>query len=72
MAHDATLPAPGDHDDDAHDEGYHASPRGYLIGFATGGMEVGYFFWMYVPLMSIIVLHDAKRMLIDAVPGAQL
>jgi phosphatidylglycerophosphate synthase len=45
---------------------------GYLIGFATGGMEVGYFFWMYVPLMSIIVLHDAKRMLIDAVPGAQL
>jgi phosphatidylglycerophosphate synthase len=45
---------------------------GYLIGFATGGMEVGYFFWMYVPLMSIIVLHDAKRMLIDAVPGASL
>ena len=45
---------------------------GYLIGFATGGMEVTYFFWAYVPMMSIIVLHDAKRMLIDAVPGAQL
>lgn len=45
---------------------------GYLIGFATGGMEVSFFFWMYVPLMSIIVLHDAKRMLVDAVPGAAL
>lgn len=45
---------------------------GYLIGFATGGMEVTYFFWAYVPMMTIIVLHDAKRMLIDAVPGAEL
>lgn len=45
---------------------------GYLIGFATGGMEVGYFFWMYVPLMSVIIIHDAKRMLVDAVPGASM
>jgi phosphatidylglycerophosphate synthase len=43
---------------------------GYLIGFATGGMEVEFFFWMFPPLMFVIVVHDAKRMLIDAVPGA--
>lgn len=42
---------------------------GYLIGFATSGMEVTYFYWAFVPLMLIIVLHDAKRMLIDPVPG---
>ena len=42
---------------------------GYLIGFATAGMEVTFFFWLYVPLMAITLLHDAKRMLIDAVPG---
>lgn len=43
---------------------------GYLVGFATGGMEVTYFYWLFVPLMVIILLHDAKRMLVDAVPGA--
>jgi hypothetical protein len=43
---------------------------GYLIGFATGGMEVSYFYWLYVPLMSVILVHDAKRMLVDAIPGA--
>jgi phosphatidylglycerophosphate synthase len=43
---------------------------GYLIGFATAKFEVTFFFWWFVPLMAIIVLHDAKRMLLDAVPGA--
>jgi phosphatidylglycerophosphate synthase len=43
---------------------------GYLIGFATAGMEVTFYFWLFVPLMTVIVLHDAKRMLVDAVPGA--
>lgn len=43
---------------------------GYLIGFATSGMEVSFFFWAFVPLMAITILHDAKRMLVDAVPGA--
>lgn len=43
---------------------------GYLIGFATSGMEVTFFFWAFVPLMTITILHDAKRMLVDAVPGA--
>lgn len=43
---------------------------GYLIGFATADMEVTFFFWLFPPLMLVIVLHDAKRMLVDAVPGA--
>jgi len=44
----------------------------YLIGFATGGMEVEFFYWAFVPLMLITLLHDAKRMLFDAVPGASM
>lgn len=43
---------------------------GYLIGFATADMEVTFYFWLFVPLMTIIVIHDSKRMLVDAVPGA--
>ncbi|HEX7840207.1 MAG TPA: CDP-alcohol phosphatidyltransferase family protein [Kofleriaceae bacterium] len=42
---------------------------GYLIGFATGDMEKRYFYWAFVPVMLVIVLHDAKRMLIDPVPA---
>ena len=41
---------------------------GYLIGFATGGMEIDFYFWMFVPLMTVIVIHDSKRMLVDAIP----
>jgi phosphatidylglycerophosphate synthase len=41
----------------------------YLIGFATSGMEVGFFYWAFVPIMLVIVRHDAKRMLVDAIPG---
>jgi phosphatidylglycerophosphate synthase len=43
---------------------------GYLIGFATGQFEVTYFYWVFVPLMLVIVLHDAKRMLLDPTPRA--
>jgi len=43
---------------------------GYLIGFATSGMEVSLFYWAFVPIMLAIVLHDAKRMLIDPIPAA--
>lgn len=43
---------------------------GYLIGFATADMEVTFYFWLFVPLMTVIVIHDSKRMLFDAVPGA--
>jgi phosphatidylglycerophosphate synthase len=44
---------------------------GYLIGFATGGMEVKYFYWAFVPLMAVIVLYDTKRMLFDPIPAAR-
>jgi len=42
---------------------------GWLIGFATSGFEVTFFYWCFVPLMMIIVGYDAKRMLIDPVPS---
>lgn len=44
---------------------------GYLIGFATGGMEVTFYFWLFPPLMLVIVIHDAKRMLVDPIPEAK-
>jgi phosphatidylglycerophosphate synthase len=44
---------------------------GYLIGFATGGMEVRFFYWWFVPLMAVIVLYDTKRMLFDPIPAAR-
>ena len=43
---------------------------GYLIGFATAGFEVAFFFWLFVPVMIAILLYDAKRMLVDPIPGA--
>jgi phosphatidylglycerophosphate synthase len=43
---------------------------GYLIALATAPMETMYFYWVFVPLMTITVAYDAKRMLIDPVPGA--
>jgi phosphatidylglycerophosphate synthase len=41
---------------------------GYLIGFATSQMQVQYFYWAFVPVMLVIVVHDAKRMLVDPIP----
>jgi phosphatidylglycerophosphate synthase len=43
---------------------------GYLVGFATAQFEVVLFYWAFVPLMTIIVAHDAKRMLVDPIPPA--
>jgi phosphatidylglycerophosphate synthase len=43
---------------------------GYLIGFATGGYEVTFYFWAFVPIVCVIVAHDAKRMLFDPIGGA--
>ena len=40
---------------------------GYLIGFATGGMEVTFYYWLFVPVMGIVLVHDTKRMLVDPV-----
>ena len=39
----------------------------YLIGFATGAMEVSFYYWLFVPVMGVVLLHDAKRMLLDPV-----
>ncbi len=40
---------------------------GYLIGFATGGMEVTFYYWLFLPVMGAVLLHDTKRMLVDPV-----
>ena len=40
-----------------------------MIGFATGGMETRYFYWAFVPVMVVVLVHDAKRMLVDPVPA---
>ncbi len=42
----------------------------YMLGFATGDFEVRFYYWAFVPLMVVVVAHDAKRMLLDPVPGA--
>lgn len=41
---------------------------GYLIGFATAGFEVTYFYWLFLPTMIAILLYDTKRMLVDPIP----
>jgi len=41
----------------------------FLLGFATGGVEPEFMFWMYVPFNIIVLAHDAKRMLIDPLPA---
>lgn len=40
----------------------------FLIGFATGRMEADYYYWGFLPVFAIVVLHDARRMLLDTVP----
>lgn len=42
----------------------------FLLGFATANFEVDFYYWLYVPLMLGVMIHDTKRMLIDPVPGA--
>ena len=42
----------------------------YLIGFATGGMEVQLFYWAFVPMMIVTMAYDTKRMLFDPIPEA--
>jgi phosphatidylglycerophosphate synthase len=41
----------------------------YLGGFGTSGLEVEFFFWTFVGLMVVVLIHDAKRMAFDPVPG---
>ncbi|MCX5747596.1 MAG: CDP-alcohol phosphatidyltransferase family protein [Proteobacteria bacterium] len=40
----------------------------YLIGMATANFLPSIMFWTFVPIMVIVVAHDAKRMLLDPVP----
>lgn len=40
---------------------------GYLIGFATADFEVRFFYWLFLPVMGVVLVHDAKRMLVDPV-----
>jgi len=41
---------------------------GYLIGFATSGFEVTYYYWVFPFVMLAILSYDAKRMLVDPIP----
>ncbi len=41
----------------------------YLIGFATGGFDVNFTFWVFPPIFALTVLHDTKRMLVDPIPA---
>ena len=43
---------------------------GFMIGFATGRIEVDYYYWGFLPIFALVVLHDARRMLLSPVPGA--
>jgi cardiolipin synthase (CMP-forming) len=40
----------------------------YLVGFATTGMMVDYFYYTCAAVMAVVILHDAKRMLVDPIP----
>ncbi len=43
----------------------------FMIGFATGDLSVDFYYWGFLPLFALVVLHDAKRMLVDGIPGAE-
>lgn len=43
----------------------------YLGGFGTSGLEVAFFFWTFTGLMAVVLIHDAKRMVLDPVPPPQ-
>lgn len=42
----------------------------YVVGFGVAGYQVHLFFWTYAALMAVVLVHDAKRMLVDPVPPA--
>jgi cardiolipin synthase (CMP-forming) len=41
----------------------------YLSGIGVAGYEVEYFYYLCALLMAVVVVHDAKRMLLDPVPA---
>jgi len=42
----------------------------FLIAFAIADYERVYFYWIFVGIMFVVMLHDGKRMVIDAPPAA--
>jgi len=42
----------------------------FLIGFATGRVEVDYYYWGFVPIFFVVVVHDARRMLVSGPEAA--
>ncbi len=42
----------------------------FVIGFATARIEVDYYYWGFLPIFLVVVLHDARRMLLSPIPGA--
>ena len=41
----------------------------YLAGFALAGYQVAWFYWTFTALMVIVMIHDAKRLLVDPIPA---
>jgi len=41
----------------------------YLGAFGVARFEVDYFYWAFAGLLTIVVLHDAKRMALDPIEG---
>jgi phosphatidylglycerophosphate synthase len=40
----------------------------FLVAFAIGQYETVYFYWVFVAIMALVVIHDAKRMVLDPPP----
>jgi phosphatidylglycerophosphate synthase len=40
----------------------------FMIGFGTAGVAVDYYYWGFLPIFAVVVVHDARRMLRDAIP----
>ncbi|MBK9037305.1 MAG: CDP-alcohol phosphatidyltransferase family protein [Myxococcales bacterium] len=42
----------------------------YLGAFGTNNYQPTYFFWVFAALMTVVMIHDTKRMAFDPIPGA--
>jgi phosphatidylglycerophosphate synthase len=40
----------------------------YLTGFAAAAYQVQWFYWTFTALMTVVLLHDSKRLLVDPIP----
>lgn len=43
----------------------------FLVGFAVADFMVAYFYWLFLGLMTVTMIHDTKRMLLDPIPAAK-